>query len=189
MLINILNNQKKKLYCANIDFQKAFDTVWREGLWLKILESKIRGKCFNVVYNLYQNIKSCVQVNGEYSAFFQCNLVVRQGENLSPFLFSLYLNDLEHFLVSNGFKEVLCASSGDFEQAQILLKLFTLLYAYDTILITDSAEDLQNGLNIFHLYCNQWKLKINTSKTKIVILAKVGPQQALFSIMIIRKSK
>ena len=98
MLINILNNQKKKLYCANIDFQKAFDTVWRDGLWLKILESKIRGKCFNVMYNLYQNIKSCVQVNGEYSAFFQCNLVVRQGDNLSPFLFSLYLNDLEHFL-------------------------------------------------------------------------------------------
>ena len=92
-------------------------------------------------------------------------------------------------IVSNGFKGVLCASSGEFEQAQILLKLFTLLYADDTILITDSAEDLQNGLNIFHLYCNQWKLKINTSKTKIVILAKVGPQQALFSIMIIRKSK
>ena len=136
ILINILNNQKKKLYCAFIDFQKAFDTVWREGLWLKILENKIRGKCFNVMYNLYQNIKSCVQVNGEYSAFFQCNLGVRQGDNLSPFLFSLYLNDLEHFLVSNGFRGVTCASSEDIEHAQILLKLFTLLYADDTILIT-----------------------------------------------------
>ena len=123
MLINILNNQTKKLYCKFIDFQKAFDTVWREGLWLKILESKIRGKCFNVMYNLYQNIKSCVQVNGE----FQYNLGVRQGDNLSPFLFSLYLNDLEHFLVSNGFKGVSCASSRDIEQAKILLKLFTLL--------------------------------------------------------------
>ena len=127
------------------------------------------------MYNLYQNIKSCVQVNGEYSAFFQCNLGVRQGDNLSPFLFSLYLNDLEIVLVSNGFRGVTCASSGDIEQAQILLKLFTLLYADNMILITDSAEDLQNGLNIFHLNCNQWKLKMKISKTKIVISGKGRP--------------
>ena len=29
-----------------------------------------------------------------------CNVGVRQGENLSPLLFSLYLNDLEEFLAS-----------------------------------------------------------------------------------------
>ena len=175
MLINILINQKKKLYYAFIDFQKAFDTGWREGLWLKNLKSNIRGKRFNVMYKLYPNIKSCVQVNGEYSAFFQCYLGVRQGDTVSPFLFSLCLNDLEHFLVSNGFRGVSCASSGDIEHAQVLLKLFTLLYADDTILITDSAEELQNGLNIFHLYCNQWKLKVNISKTKVVIFGKGRP--------------
>jgi hypothetical protein len=29
---------------------------------------------------------------------FCCNIGVRQGENLSPFLFSIYVNDLEEFL-------------------------------------------------------------------------------------------
>jgi hypothetical protein len=36
-LFNILKNKKKKLYCAFVDFAKAFDTIWRDGLWHKLL--------------------------------------------------------------------------------------------------------------------------------------------------------
>ena len=36
-LIEILKQRKKKLYCAFIDFSKAFDSVWRIGLWKKML--------------------------------------------------------------------------------------------------------------------------------------------------------
>jgi hypothetical protein len=32
-----MKKKKKKLYCAFIDFAKAFDTVWRNGLWNKLL--------------------------------------------------------------------------------------------------------------------------------------------------------
>ena len=49
------------------------------------------------------------------------------------------------------------------------MRLFTLLYADDTVLMADSPEELQNCLNAFALYCRKWKLKINTEKTKIVI--------------------
>jgi hypothetical protein len=35
--------------------------------------------------------------NGSQSEFFPCLTGVRQGENLSPFLFSIFLNDLEDF--------------------------------------------------------------------------------------------
>jgi hypothetical protein len=35
-------------------------------------------------------------LNPEY---FNCNVGVRRGENLSPFLFSLYIDDLEKCLV------------------------------------------------------------------------------------------
>lgn len=36
-----------------------------------------------------------------YPVFFSCNVGVRQGEDLSPFLFSLYINDLENYPVQN----------------------------------------------------------------------------------------
>ena len=36
-LIECLRVHKLKLYCAFIDFTKAFDNVWRVGLWGKLL--------------------------------------------------------------------------------------------------------------------------------------------------------
>jgi hypothetical protein len=52
----------------------------------------------DIIINMYQNIKSRIVYNNAVSDFFDCNNGVRQGENLSPFLFSIYLNDLEQFL-------------------------------------------------------------------------------------------
>ena len=45
-LTEILKSRNKKLFCAYIDFQKAFDSVWRIGLWMKLLGYSINGKCF-----------------------------------------------------------------------------------------------------------------------------------------------
>jgi hypothetical protein len=46
---------------------------------------------------MYQGIKSCVKYKEYQSDFFPCLTGVRQGENLSPFLFSVFLNDLEDY--------------------------------------------------------------------------------------------
>ena len=89
-IIDLLRFQKRKIYCTFIDFSKAFDSVWRIGLWRKLLNAKINGKFFNVIHNLYLNIKSCISLNNEKSAFFDSHCGVRQGENLSPVLFSLF---------------------------------------------------------------------------------------------------
>ena len=47
---------------------------------------------------MYDGITSCVSVNGVSSDYFPSNIGVRQGENLSPFLFTIFLNDLETYL-------------------------------------------------------------------------------------------
>ena len=94
-VIDIFKYMKAKLFCVFIDFSKAFDTVWRSGLWLKMIKNNIGGKCFRIIHSMYQNIKSCVLHIGNQSPYFLCENGVRQGENLSPFLFALYLNDLK----------------------------------------------------------------------------------------------
>ena len=67
--------------------KKAFDTIWRDALWSKLLINTINGKMYNVIYNtcMYQNIKSRIVYNGKVSNFFDCNNGVRQGENSPPF--------------------------------------------------------------------------------------------------------
>ena len=35
-LIDLMQAEKKKLFCCFIDFKQAFDTVWRVGLWQKL---------------------------------------------------------------------------------------------------------------------------------------------------------
>ena len=99
-LMNLVMSAKKKLFCAFIDFKQAFDTVWRNGLWYKLLNNGISGKCLTFIRNMYNGVKSMVSINGQSSDFFNCNVGVRQGENLSPLLFSLFINDLEEFLAS-----------------------------------------------------------------------------------------
>ena len=70
---------------------------------MKLLGNNINGKCFKIIYNLYQNIKSCIKYSGKQSAFFLSHRGVRQGKKLSPVLFCLFLNDLEDYLRNNNY--------------------------------------------------------------------------------------
>ena len=51
---------------------------------------------------MYKNIKLCISHNGLFSDKFISEIGVRQGENLSPVLFSLFLNDLQTCKRGNG---------------------------------------------------------------------------------------
>ena len=168
-LIEISKSYKNKLFCAFVDFKQAFDNVWRDGLWYKLSSYGINGKCLNLIKNMYSNIKSRITTPEGTSAFFPCCKGVRQGENLSPILFSLFLNDLEHYLMTNSANGLVCEANT--QNTHSFIKLFILLFADDTVLFADNKDDLQNMLNIFEQYCDNWKLTVNVSKTKILIFS------------------
>lgn len=118
---------------------------------------------------MYENIKSKIEVNNESSIYFPCCNGVRQGENLSPFLFSVYINDLNSFLLSKTVNGIICDVNND--EISIYLKILLLLYADDTVLFSHTEADMQYSLDCFNNYCDTWKLTVNTTKTKIVILS------------------
>ena len=87
--------------------------------------------------NLYEKAKSCVRNNGQLSEMFNCNVGVRQGDNFSPLLFAIYLNDLELFL-SRHYKGLdhtaeLINLNGSDDDTEIFLRLFYLYYYMQTI--------------------------------------------------------
>ena len=168
---------QKNLFVAFIDYQKAFDTVWRAGLWLKLINEGVTGRFLDVIKDMYVKSKSCVLVNNKKSENFGSFAGVRQGEILSPLLFAFYINDLEGFLRGKGVSSLrgLLITSGevtDFKEQDIILFLdiLTLFYADDTIIFSDTALGLQFALEELENYCKKWKLTVNEGKTKIMCI-------------------
>jgi hypothetical protein len=94
------------------------------------------------------------------------------GRKLTNFLFSVFLNDLENFLSESNISPLEQIQEKNFQELNTLFKVFLILYADDTVVLAESAEGMQNALDIFHLYCKQWKLEVNVNKTKIIIFSK-----------------
>ena len=90
----------------------------------------------------------------------------RQGEHLSPFLFAVFINDLETFLDIHEAPYLQTIDNLFDECINIFMKTFLLLYADDTLLFSKTYEGMQNLLNVFSDYCKLWKLEVNLSKTK-----------------------
>ena len=157
--------RKKKLFVTFIDYEKAFDKVDHGLLWQKLGQAKIAGKVLRVIQSLYQKTKARVRVNGELTDVFDCNIGVRQGDNLSPRLFIIFLNDSNN-LIRTEF-EGICLNAERSEELTTFLKMYALLYADDTLLLSEAEEDMQGALDATLKYCIQNKMTINVSKMNI----------------------
>ena len=66
LIIELYQSFHKRVYCAFIDYRKAFDSINRPFLGQKLLSYNINGKVFNVVKNMYDNAKSCVETKNVF---------------------------------------------------------------------------------------------------------------------------
>ena len=150
-------------YCFFIDFKKAFDTVWHKGLWRRLWDEGVRGKCWRLLRSLYAQLEASVLVDGERSRSCPIGQGVRQGCPLSPVLFSCYINDLVRQL-----KEV----DGGVRLGNEFLS--ALLYADDIVLTARSPEKLQGMINVVAEFCSKWRLSLNTQKSKVFVVKPNG---------------
>ena len=92
---------------------------------------------------MYENAKSCVKKGQTMSNCFAYNAGVRQGENLSPLLFPIYLNDFDSFVRRNykGFETLENEVHSTLNEGEVgtFLKLYVLLYADATIVLAESG--------------------------------------------------
>ena len=163
-VVNKVLTEKGRLYCAFVDLKKAFDSVNLTNLWFKLYRHGLDGKLFTMIKSMYSHVKACVKACNTYSDFFECAVGLKQGEVMSPLLFSLFIDDLELFLQDSP----TCGISID----DVLLIL--LLFADDMVILGNSTSDLQTRLDLLKTYCDRWGLVVNVDKTKIVVFRKRG---------------
>ena len=108
----------------------------------KLQKNGIQGKLFKEVKSIYSSIKSCITINeSEIIEMFSCNKGIRQGDGLSPVLFSLFMNDLPQYLRDNSCPSVTLGNH----------PLNCLMYPDDLLLISPSPEGLQQSNNEGHV--------------------------------------
>ena len=151
-----------KIYACFIDLRKAFDTVWHDGLLLKLQKAGIKGNMYNLIKSMYQGSVSRVKCKQSLSDPINIMQGVHQGNILSPLLFNIFMNDIDDSL--------------QFDDVPLLhdYKLNHLLYADDLLLLSTSSSGLQKNIDGVQSFCKKWGLTINSEKSKIMVFSKGG---------------
>ena len=134
--------RKEKLHVAFIDFRKAFDLVWHQALYLKLLRHDIGGPFYKTLKNMYTNNSSVVKINGLITEEFSIKSGVRQGDILSPLLFNIFIND-----ITKEFQSDECSPPSLVDQS-----VGSLLYTDDLVIMSTTTEGLQNSLTKLFTY-------------------------------------
>ena len=156
----------KNSFCFFIDVKKAFDTVWRNGLWSKLQEYGVDAKLWQMLRVMYRQVESCVVIDGVDSPYFPIHKGVRQGCTASPALFIVFFNDLCKELNSSGLGI-----------AMVGRVISALLFADDVVLLSDSASGLKALMAIVQAFFVKWRLEENIAKSHV--LQVQGARQTL----------
>jgi hypothetical protein len=97
-LIAKARHDKTCLYVLFVDFRKAFDNVKRETLLQRCAQLGISGEFLQVMRLLYSDVQQQVFVNGRLGELFRTYRGTKQGSELSPLLFGLFMDILGELL-------------------------------------------------------------------------------------------
>ena len=128
------------------------------ALLLKLAKLDIKGPFYDIIRSMYREYDLHVRIHDILTGIFAPKLGVRQGDNLSPNLFKIFINDLPNIF-----------SERDDQVELDGIRISSLLYADDLILLSTSKSGLQNCLNKLASYCENNCLSINLKKTKVVV--------------------
>ncbi|KFM71881.1 RNA-directed DNA polymerase from mobile element jockey, partial [Stegodyphus mimosarum] len=154
-LITSAFNKKNAMAACFLDFEKAFDRVWHDGLihkltnfmlphgFIKLSQSYLKRRSFQI---------RCGDTLSSKRIIFSG---VPQGSVLGPIFFNIYINDMPHPFNTK------------------ILK-----YADDTVALVESRNpqnaitNLQLSINIISKWCHQWKINLNPGKCSVILFRR-----------------
>ena len=93
-ITNCYKLKRKPIFTCFIDFKKAYDSVWREGLFYKLLLWGCGKSFLKCILDMYSSLRYSVKLEDGTTPFFNSFIGVKQGCNLSPTLFNIFINDV-----------------------------------------------------------------------------------------------
>ena len=154
-LVNIINENKVKKRSTGmvlLDIEKAFDSVWHDGLIFKLHKIGTPLYLIKLIASFLRNRSFTVSVNGKQSSQRHIPAGLPQGSVISPLLYAIFTSDLK--IPRN------CDAG---------------FYADDTA-ITSTAKSsntviksLATALSRIDNYFKKWRIKVNNEKTQAIL--------------------
>ena len=162
------------VYTCFLDTCKAFDTVWRHGLLVKLHELGVKGSLWSLICDSHTDTTSSVVVNYKQSRWFPVFQGVRQGGVISTLLYLVFINDLLCDLEN---------TNAGFGILDVTSNCPTL--ADDVMCIALSPNSLQSMLNAAYRYSKRWRFDFNADKSRVLCFRATGnrlPKQLTWSL-------
>ena len=154
---------KGKKYVGFIDFSKAFDRVWREGLWYKLYEKGVKGKMWRMIQEWYKDSAVKAEWRGVKTGWIGVEEGVRQGCILSGLLFLVYVDDLLKEL-KDGEEGVRIGGAG-----KEGVRVNAVMYADDLEIFGREGGDLIRKLELIERWSKKWKMEVSIEKSEVVV--------------------
>ena len=95
-MMEIYREKKRDLHMVFIDLEKAYDRVPRKVLWWVLEKKGIHVKYINIIKDMYEGVRTSVRTASGEMEEFPFTVSVHQGSALSPYLFTLVMDELTH---------------------------------------------------------------------------------------------
>ena len=154
----------RPVYICFVDFSKAFDSVKWPKLWETLLLMGTPKHLVHLLRRLYEAGTASVRADDQLSSNFQLSSGVRQGCIVSPLLFNIYTELIMRITLENWSDGI---SVGGY-------RISNLRYADDTTLFSTSIRYMEELLKKMEQVSLNFGLKINRSKTKIMIVDRAN---------------
>ena len=148
-------NSDEMTLAVLIDFEKAYDSVWREGLLGKLNQYGIRGRMWLWIQAFLEDRYARCIVNNHEGDWFRTGIGLPQGSVISPLLFNIFVIDL-----FKGVKSGKCKFADD----------STIWSSGKTT--NEVAKQTQEDLNTISEWSKKWRININVDKTEYCIFSR-----------------
>jgi hypothetical protein len=160
MLREIIMTREARGQCTLatfIDARKAYDTVWREGNFVRLHDMGVRGKLWRQLQAMSADPKSKVRLPFGETEYFRVSRGVAQGAVESPFLYACFINGLVEELKSKGLGIVIAGK-----------RTPLLMYADDIVFLAGSVSELRAMNDVVTGYARRNRYQLNGKKSAVM---------------------
>ena len=162
-IVNYYKSLSTPVFLCFLDIKSAFDKISYKKLFCVLAQRGAPKYLILLLLNWYLHQRLFVLWGGTVSESFGMQNGIRQGSCLSPYIFNVYVDDLNKQLNNSG---VGCHIAG--------VSVNNLSYADDFLLLGPDAKSLNQLLDICYQFANENYITFSTSKTEAMVMLPAG---------------